>query len=321
MISIAMATYNGEKYLREQMDSILRQTHQEFEVVVCDDASTDATWQILQEYERQDARIHCYWNEKNLGYLKNFEKAIRLCKGDYIALSDQDDIWTEDHLEVLFTTIGNNQLCCGNWLLINEDGKNLTKTCDDNLGDGATSDDVCVKKVLYGRNLYQGASMLLGKSFMSSALPIPNGVVTHDVWFALLSNVMHSFVYTHKIITHYRQHGNNASGSKIVELSIVDRVMALLRSIPKSKVKGERYYHCQALLERLPNMDVEMKQLILEAKDFFENKQYFIYRVRHIGFWISHYDLLYGYGINRTNSKIWFLLRLIKYIFYPEKQI
>ena len=93
MISIAMATFNGEKYLREQIDSILAQTHQNFELVICDDCSTDGTAGILREYETQDSRIRVYVNERNIGFKKKFERAISLCKGEYIALSDQDDVW------------------------------------------------------------------------------------------------------------------------------------------------------------------------------------------------------------------------------------
>ena len=102
-ISIAMTTYNGEKYLAEQLDSILSQTHTDWELIICDDCSTDSTWQILQEYAQKDSRIKIYKNEQNLGFKKNFEKAIGLCTGDYIALSDQDDVWFPEHLSLLYS--------------------------------------------------------------------------------------------------------------------------------------------------------------------------------------------------------------------------
>ena len=99
MISIAMATYNGEKYLKEQIDSILNQSIQEFELVVCDDCSTDNTWSMLEEYAQHDNRITIIENEKNLGVKHNFEKAISLTKGEFIAFSDQDDIWLKEKVE------------------------------------------------------------------------------------------------------------------------------------------------------------------------------------------------------------------------------
>lgn len=125
MISIAMATYNGEKYLREQLDSILAQTIQDFELIVCDDCSTDSTVQILNEYVEKDSRIKVFVNAKNLGFRKNFEKAIGLCKGEYIALSDQDDIWMTEHLELLVDNIQNKDLIAGNSELIDSLGRSF----------------------------------------------------------------------------------------------------------------------------------------------------------------------------------------------------
>src|SRR5574344_2136916 len=98
MISLALPTYNGEKYLREQLDSIFNQTMVPEEIVVVDDRSTDSTIQILEEY-KQKYGLKYYINEQNLGYNKNFEKAITLCQGDYIALCDQDDVWLPEKIE------------------------------------------------------------------------------------------------------------------------------------------------------------------------------------------------------------------------------
>ena len=108
MIGIAMTTYNGEKYLKEQIDSILNQTVSDFELIVCDDVSSDSTMDILNDYAEKDDRVHVFRNEENLGFLKNFEKAIRICLdrgAEYVALADQDDIWAENHLEVLADTM------------------------------------------------------------------------------------------------------------------------------------------------------------------------------------------------------------------------
>ena len=124
MISIAMTTYNGEKYLREQLDSILNQTYKDFELIICDDCSTDSTVQIIKSYI--DPRIKLFINEKNLGFKKNFEKAIKLCTGEYIALSDQDDIWELDHLKILYDKINGADLICGNNLIFNQNGDSLT---------------------------------------------------------------------------------------------------------------------------------------------------------------------------------------------------
>ena len=91
MISIAMATYNGEKNIKEQIESILNQTLKEFELIICDDASTDNTVPILTSFAEKDKRIKILKNEQNLGFKKNFEKILFHCTGEYIAFCDQDD--------------------------------------------------------------------------------------------------------------------------------------------------------------------------------------------------------------------------------------
>src|SRR3990172_731979 len=105
LVSIVMATYNGEKYLRQQLDSILEQTCQHFELIVVDDASTDETLSILNEYAASDDRIHVYPAEKNMGLVANFERGLKLAKGEFIALSDQDDIFRNDKIELLLNAL------------------------------------------------------------------------------------------------------------------------------------------------------------------------------------------------------------------------
>src|SRR5688500_10348209 len=93
LVSIALCVYNGEKFLREQLDSLVNQSYPNIEIIASDDRSTDASLLILQEYADRYPYFKFGQNEQNLGYVKNFEKVISLCSGDLIALSDQDDIW------------------------------------------------------------------------------------------------------------------------------------------------------------------------------------------------------------------------------------
>ena len=98
-IDILLATYNGEKYLKCQLDSILNQTHKNIRLLINDDCSTDNTRAILKEYEEKDNRIKVKYNEKNLGYVKNFEDLLKRVENKYFALSDQDDFWKEEKIE------------------------------------------------------------------------------------------------------------------------------------------------------------------------------------------------------------------------------
>lgn len=102
MISVALCTYNGEQYIREQLESILIQTVKVDEIVVCDDGSTDNTLQIIEELAgTTNTAIHIHHNETNLGPAKNFQKAINLCSGDIIFLSDQDDVWMPEKVAII----------------------------------------------------------------------------------------------------------------------------------------------------------------------------------------------------------------------------
>jgi glycosyltransferase involved in cell wall biosynthesis len=109
-VSVVMCTYNGEKYLSEQIDSILRQTYEIYELLIVDDQSNDGTCNILDAYSKQFSFIKIYHNKTKLGVKENFKKGFSLASGDYIAVSDQDDIWASDKVEKLINAIGENYL-------------------------------------------------------------------------------------------------------------------------------------------------------------------------------------------------------------------
>lgn len=212
-VSIAMSTYNGEKFIREQLDSILSQTVQDFELITCDDCSSDSTVQILNEYEKKDARIKVFVNKKNLGFTRNFEKAISLCSGEYIALSDQDDVWTENHLELLLKNLGTSNLIGGGAFLVDAKGQSLNSTLLESAGVNwfpAENSD-CWLDFLFHRNIFQGTAILAKANFIKSCLPIPEKVKFHDWWFALNAAFEKKIKYLNEIVLNYRQHGNNVT--------------------------------------------------------------------------------------------------------------
>lgn len=122
-VSVVMCTYNGEKYIREQIDSIIAQTYPIYELIIQDDGSTDATISIIEEYmyiNNTSTKIYLYKNEKRLGYNKNFMTAILKATGDYIACCDQDDIWVENKISRLLFAIGDSSLIFHNSVLVTE---------------------------------------------------------------------------------------------------------------------------------------------------------------------------------------------------------
>ncbi len=211
LISIAMTTYNGEKYLQDQLDSIFLQTLSDWELEICDDCSTDKTWEILTEYSKKDSRVHIHKNEQNLGFKKNFEKAISFCSGTFIALSDQDDIWKPNHLEFLFSNLKDKSLSAANALLIDSRKNSLNKTLNEadnffSMPEGT----LFLYRLIFMGGCVQGASQLMPKSFLDKCLPIPEEIKFHDVWFAVCALLCNGISYSFdEIVTLYRQHGNN----------------------------------------------------------------------------------------------------------------
>lgn len=268
MISIAMATYNGEKYLREQLDSILNQTINDWELIVCDDCSKDATWNILQEYAQKDVRIKIYRNEQNIGFVKNFEKAVSLCSGEYIAFSDQDDIWVKKHLDILYKNLNGGIASVGDAKIINEDGIETSDVLSERdlfFVKGSNSDFLF--RILFYQGPFQGSSSLYHKSIFTSTLPIPLGIGSHDVWFSAAACCFEKLHYTTEIVNQYRIHGHNTSGNH--KLDFFTQVKTTLK---RKGWKTDRIAMCAALLSRIPNMSEEKKNIILMAKEFHENR-------------------------------------------------
>lgn len=102
MVSVAMCTYNGEKFIKAQLESILAQTHVPDEIIICDDCSQDSTIDIVSSILKSwNGRYKIIVNQSNLGFKRNFAKAISLCTGDIIFLADQDDVWESCKIDVI----------------------------------------------------------------------------------------------------------------------------------------------------------------------------------------------------------------------------
>src|SRR5580698_4535990 len=108
LVSIALCTYNGEKFLAAQLDTLIAQTYKNLEVIAVDDCSTDSTYDILKTYAAKYPWFRIYQNAQNLRFLKNFQVAVSYCKGDLIALCDQDDLWHPEKIEMQVNAIGDN---------------------------------------------------------------------------------------------------------------------------------------------------------------------------------------------------------------------
>jgi glycosyltransferase involved in cell wall biosynthesis len=211
MISIAMTTYNGERFLEKQLRSLSEQVRLPDEVVVCDDASTDRTPEILAQFaKRAPFPVRLVINDCRLGYRENFLKAASICTSDYIAFCDQDDVWLPDKLSVVSRYLDSDRciLLQHGYRLIDDDGNFIS-------GD--------IKYARAGRDVLWrinfGFSLVFHRSLLEfshlwelSVSHFDEAKVGHDSWIAFLGSLFDKTLVIDDVLVYYRQHNNNVSG-------------------------------------------------------------------------------------------------------------
>lgn len=218
MISVCMATYNGAKFLREQVDSILYQLGDEDELIVSDDGSTDETLSIIQAYN--DKRVKLHHNQGHHGVNGNFENALRNANGDYIFLSDQDDVWIPGKVKTCIEALSNCDCVIHNATIT--DG-NLNPS-------GITSFEMTNthKGIIHNwiHNGYLGCAMAFRREILKTVLPIPIGIpMYHDIWIGTLAGIKYKVKFIDFVGIKFRRHDlttsntahNRASISRIIK--------------------------------------------------------------------------------------------------------
>lgn len=224
-ISIALCTYNGKRYLKDQLQSIISQTILPYEVIVCDDGSTDGTIDVIKEFAKTSpVPFKWYINNNTLGVVKNFEQAIQLCSGDYIALSDQDDVWKENKLEITLRKMKEMEkiespkcplLVHGDLIVTNECLTPLTFSMMRKQGLQNEEDMQQAQRVLAVQNYVTGCTVMINKKLRDIACPIPPEAVMHDWWLALIAANKGKIGFIKEPLIYYRQHNNNTVGAVI----------------------------------------------------------------------------------------------------------
>lgn len=204
-----MATYNGEQYIKEQVDSILAQLSPDDELIVSDDGSTDNTVGLLLSYN--DKRIHVFAHhftgiKECVGDVvsENFENALKNAKGDYIFLSDQDDIWIEGKVQKMVAALQNAEVVVSNaWLLTDGNIDN----CKKKLYEGRTP----LRNYFLKKGKYYGCCMALRANALSYVLPFPQPLPLHDTWLGLLPEIVGGASFIDEPFIYYRRHSSNVS--------------------------------------------------------------------------------------------------------------
>ena len=207
MISVCMATYNGEKYLREQIDSILVNITDSDELIISDDGSTDGTLKILSEYCCDYKNIKIF-NGPRLGVVKNFENAIKRSSGDIIFLADQDDIWKDNKVAIMKNVFESHKC----WVVVHD--ANLVNECGIEIMQSfyslRDSRSGLVKNFV--KNSYIGGCMAFKRELFNYAYPFPTGIPMHDWWLGMISELYTKSVFIGNKLISYRRHDNNVSG-------------------------------------------------------------------------------------------------------------
>lgn len=261
-ISIALCTYNGEAYLREQLDSILAQTVVPDELIVCDDASTDGTMDILDSFKGTcPFPVSIIANTDNVGYLKNFENAITLCCCDIILLADQDDFWLPSKVETIRSSFLEH-LTCGyvfsNAELVDEDSRPVGMDLWNSVGFNQrrykhyVAVDRQLGVMLKGGNFIYGTTLAFRASFKHVLLPIESCSFdcAHDTWICLILSALGAYgVAVPKSLIQYRQHGKQLAGA--------GRSNTLAESLKIVCTDKAEYYRC--LAETLDNIRMRIQ--------------------------------------------------------------
>jgi glycosyltransferase involved in cell wall biosynthesis len=278
-IDVLLATYNGEKYLRCQLDSILNQTHKNIRLLINDDCSTDGTIEILKEYETKDNRVKVQYNEKNLGYIKNFENLLKRVENNYFALSDQDDFWMENKIEKSLDKLlkENADLVFTDLEVVDENLKQIAPSLVKFMKMNKNIKKNHDYKLVFLRNCVTGCTILSKKELINKYIPVPKEEpMVHDWWMALIISQIGKVVFLEEPTIKYRQHGNNQLGIYGMKNYIQDfdeyreKYIDLKLNQFKLYIKNEHFFEKKELINLSKNAINYLENI--------KNKKYFNFR-------------------------------------------
>ena len=279
-IDVLLTTYNGEKYIREQVESILNQTYKNIRLVISDDCSTDKTVEILKEYEKKDDRVVLYSQKKNLGYVKNFEFLLTKVENDLYMLSDQDDVWLPEKIEKSLEKLKKEDadLVFGDLEVVDENLNTIFPSFGDfMLLNRKIKKYIHTYKVNYLYNCVTGCTVLSKKKFIEKMLPFPNNskYLIHDHWLGLVVSLNGKLAYVEEKYIKYRQHGKNQVGVKRVSHNFekLEQVRDLFINIKLGIFS--------TYVDRKDVFPKEVQELNEKAYEYFkmlEKKKYFNFR-------------------------------------------
>ena len=208
MISVCMATFNGGKFIREQLESILSQLPPDAEIIIADDGSTDDTLQVIESLN--DSRIRVLPAEKHLGVIYNFERALRASKGEIVFLADQDDVWLLGKVEKCLAALNEADLVMHDAFLLG-----LSDAFESAWGRNGKLSDIRTYRsgvvANWWKNSFTGCCMAFRRKVLDKALPFPKNLPMHDQWLGVVAEKYFKVSYVDEPLVDYRQHSSNAT--------------------------------------------------------------------------------------------------------------
>lgn len=246
--SIAMATHNGEKHLSQQLESFVQQSSLPDELVVVDDSSQDSTLGLLRDFEgKAPFRVRIFENPEALGVRASFSRAVSLCTGDYIFLSDQDDVWFGNKIERMLKVATSES--AGHLLVCD------TRYANEDLSELGEAKLEYVRRVKGSRSAshVMGCCTMITKEFASLGVPIPDVPLNHDKWLHDLASRLSSRQVMDDVLQLYRRHGMNASQGLLSDPKAGGRVrrIAQLGRVSSQDAITVRQRELEAMHERI----------------------------------------------------------------------
>lgn len=306
MISVAVCTYNGEKYIGEQLQSIIKQTRQPDEIIVCDDCSKDKTVDIVKDILKEwNGQYKIVINKINLGFKKNFEKAIGLCQGDIIFLSDQDDVWDLNKIQIVEKYFQDDDafLVFHDANVVDENLKLLYNSFWNLLNFNYKKLERGNYKRLLQSNVVQGCACAFRNELFYYAKPFPD-FAFHDEWLTLVAVLYGKIVPVPEKLLMYRQSSNNIVGAKVE--SVASKIKKWILNIRKSPINYFVEINRRDMLfdEYVKRFGLMTDISIYAYSKFLKRRKIFLKENKWTVLMNMHY-YINGYGSAITGIKIW----------------
>lgn len=303
-IDILLATYNGEKYLKEQLDSILNQTYKNIRIIISDDCSKDTTPEILKEYQKKDDRIELHIQKNNLGVVKNIEFLLKQVKSPYYMLADQDDYWLPEKAEKSLEKLKEEKadLVFGDLEVVDKNLNTMYSSFNDYmLLTRKINKYINSYKVNYLYNCITGCTVLAKKETIEKIIPLPTNSkrVLHDHWIGLMVALNGKLAYVPEKYIRYRQHGNNEVGTEKIShgfkklKQVRDWFIDVKLGIFETYVKNNERFPEE--LQKLNNEAYKYFKMIEKKKNFnFRNWKTFhkLYKTERFMYYIENFFIM-----------------------------